>query len=180
MVKSFASRSRAEGDGLNVPTVAESSPRSASSLFRPEDDRPGQADDMVKVQDKDDQVAVDRLDAAQRNSSQSSSAQADRSSSSDTSTHTIKVQDDPDTHETEPPETSFPHTQTLPTCDSMAFSSSRAVHCYTDIDVDESNSHSGVHESPHVMVTAVTAVTPTQNQTSRWPKLGERLRAHRY
>ncbi|KAJ3739628.1 hypothetical protein DFH05DRAFT_1463566 [Lentinula detonsa] len=148
MAQSFTSRSRAEGDKLNLPIVGERSttltlypvsfPQSKFSLFRPEDDRPGQADDVVKVQDKDDQVAVDRLDAAQRNSSQSSSsAQADRSSSSDTSTHTIKVRDDPDTHETEPPETSFPHTQTLPTCDSMAFSSSRAVHYYTDIDVDE-------------------------------------------
>ncbi|KAJ3712332.1 hypothetical protein DFJ43DRAFT_77627 [Lentinula guzmanii] len=31
----------------------------------------------------------------------------------------------------------------------MAFSSSQTVHCYTDIDVDESNSHSGVHEGPN-------------------------------
>ncbi|KAJ3783093.1 hypothetical protein GGU10DRAFT_61562 [Lentinula aff. detonsa] len=146
MAQSFTSRSRAEE--LNLPTVGESSPQSEFSLFSSEDDRPGQADNEVKVQDEDDQVAVDRLDAAQRNSLQSSSS-ADRSSSSATSTHIIKVRDDPDTHEPEPPETSFPHTQTLPTCDSMAFSSSQTVHCYTDIDVDESNSHSGVHESPN-------------------------------
>ncbi|KAJ3794901.1 hypothetical protein GGU11DRAFT_747542 [Lentinula aff. detonsa] len=154
MVQSFASRSRAEGDGLNVPTVAESSPRSESSLFSSEKDRPGQADNEVKVEDEDDQVAVDRLDSAHRNSSQSSSsAQVYRSSSSATSTHTIKVRDDPDTDEveteSESPESSFPHTQALPSCDSMALSSSQTVHCYCDIDVNESNSHSGVHESPN-------------------------------
>ncbi|KAJ3984220.1 hypothetical protein F5890DRAFT_1474738 [Lentinula detonsa] len=152
MAQSFPSRSRAEGDELNLPTVGESSPQSESSLFSSEEDRPGQADNEVKVEDEDGQVAVDRLDSAHRNSSQSSSsAQVDRSSSSATSTHTIKVRDDPDTDEvkteSDSPEPSLPHTQALPTCDSMALSSSQTVHCYTDIDIDESNN--GVHESPN-------------------------------
>ncbi|KAJ3994466.1 hypothetical protein F5050DRAFT_1713678 [Lentinula boryana] len=163
MAQSFPSRSRAEGDESNLPSVGErsttltlypvSSPQSESSLFSSEDDRPGQADNEVKVEDEDDQVAVDRFDGAHRDSQSSSSAQGDRSSSSATSTHTINVRDDPDTHEvktgSDSPESSFLHTQTLPTCDSMALSSSQTVHCYTDIIVDESSSHSGVHESPN-------------------------------